>query len=259
MVDASAMERVALAGRTVVVTGADGPVGAGVAEALARRGAAVAPVGAGGGAAGGADCGFGSRQEVEEAFGRARGRLRGMDGVVHAALPAAALRAEEVAVLSEERWAAIWEASMRSALWALQAAWTNLQGHGGSVVMVLPALSMSGAAGFAPLATAAEGQRLLATSAARQWAGAGIRVNCAAVGLAAYGVRPAGAGGAAPRGAPSPGPGGLALAGLGGLALSGPGDDPLDDVGPVVAFLVSDGSRSISGATVPVGAPLGDL
>jgi 3-oxoacyl-[acyl-carrier protein] reductase len=46
----------------------------------------------------------------------------------------------------------------------------------GAVVLVAPTVSQEGAAGLVPYTTAVEAQRLLAKSAARQWAADGITV-----------------------------------------------------------------------------------
>ncbi len=48
---------------------------------------------------------------------------------------------------------------------------------GGSVVTVVPSIGVSGGAGFAPLATVAEGLRVLAKGCGRQWAQHGVTAN----------------------------------------------------------------------------------
>jgi NAD(P)-dependent dehydrogenase (short-subunit alcohol dehydrogenase family) len=53
----------------------------------------------------------------------------------------------------------------------------------GQLVFVIPTIAMTGASGWVPLATAAEGTRSWAKSVARQWAGARIGVNCVATSL----------------------------------------------------------------------------
>ena len=73
------------------------------------------------------------------------------------------------------------------ALWCSQAAFatfTNpareLAARGGHLVFVTPTIGITGVDGLVPYATAVEGIRALAKSAARQWGEAGVRVNCVA-------------------------------------------------------------------------------
>jgi 3-oxoacyl-[acyl-carrier protein] reductase len=121
---------------------------------------------------------------------------------------------------------------MRTTLFVLQAAHRQMEGRGGSIVLVTPTVSMSGAARLVPYTTAVEGQRLLAKSAARQWGPDGIRVNCVAP---------------APEHAPI-GVDSMAVS-LAPPALGGPGD-VVADVAPVVAWLASDAAHFVTGATV---------
>jgi 3-oxoacyl-[acyl-carrier protein] reductase len=66
------------------------------------------------------------------------------------------------------------------ALAAARAAHARMAGRGGRIVFVTPSFGLTGAAGLVPLATAAEGVRSLAKSAARQWGADGITVSCVA-------------------------------------------------------------------------------
>lgn len=61
---------------------------------------------------------------------------------------------------------------------ALQAAHTVLQNRGGRVIVLVPTISMIGAAGFVPYSAVGEGARSLAKAAARAWGKLGITVNC---------------------------------------------------------------------------------
>jgi 3-oxoacyl-[acyl-carrier protein] reductase len=108
-----------------------------------------------------------------------------------------------------------------------------MQPDGGRVVVVVPTFSMSGAPGFAAGAAAAEGQRLLAKSAARQWGADGITVNCVAV---------------APEQIIGERAGSATMA-LADPALGGAGDAEAD-IGPVVVFLASDAAHFVTGATI---------
>jgi 3-oxoacyl-[acyl-carrier protein] reductase len=173
------------------------------------------------------------RADVERAFAATADALGGpVDGVVHAAMHPMAYETVAFDDVDDERWDAVWEGTMRSALAVLQASFGSMRDHGGRVVFVTPTVSMSGAARLVPYTTAAEGQRLLAKSAARQWGPDGITVNCVAA-------------------APEQVPIGVAstATSLAPPALGGPGDPELD-LGPVVVFLLSDAGHFVSGDTI---------
>jgi 3-oxoacyl-[acyl-carrier protein] reductase len=72
----------------------------------------------------------------------------------------------------------IWQA-----LVALQAAHAEMADRGGRIVLVLPTIGMSGAAGLVRYTTALEGIRAMAKSAARQWGSVGLAVNMVAAPL----------------------------------------------------------------------------
>jgi NAD(P)-dependent dehydrogenase (short-subunit alcohol dehydrogenase family) len=236
----------ALAGTVAVVTGAEQPLGRGIALAIAMEGADVALVGDAAalapvareltdreGRALAVDASLTDRDSVGDALGqinRAFGRPVG--AVVHTAMDPIAYETMAFEDVDDERWETVWEGTMRAALAVLQASFDVMHGRGGRIVFVTPTVSMSGAAGLVPYTTAVEGQRLLAKSAARQWGPDGITVNCLAV--AAEQV-PIGVASTATSLAPP--------------ALGGPGDPELD-LGPVVAFLIGDAGHFVSGATI---------
>jgi NAD(P)-dependent dehydrogenase (short-subunit alcohol dehydrogenase family) len=210
-----------LSGRAALVTGTDGPLGAGLARALRDAGASVASH-------------AGELDAVDAVLQRAGDELgTDVEIVVHAALPDGAtdpLRFEDV---TDERWDRVWEHGMRTMLALLQGAFPAMRDRGrGRFVFVTPTVSMSGAAGLVPLTAFVEGQRLLAKSAARQWGGFGVTVNCVAPApeLVVAGT----AAGAVSLAAP---------------ALGRPGD-PHGDLGPVVTFLASDAGHFVTGVTV---------
>lgn len=191
-----------LDGLTVVVTGAEGPVGSGLARAIADAGGGVLVVGADGAVlerlvselhGNGAPavpfvCSF-------EALARGDGARRALNeaarslgpphGLVHACVAEPALEPVPFVEVSEERWDSAWELTMLATLRCFQAAYRSFDGRGGRILVVVPTVAMTGAAGLAPLAAAAEGQRLLAKSAARQWGRDGVTVNCLAPALSA--------------------------------------------------------------------------
>lgn len=196
--------------RTLVVVG--GALGRVVTEALG--GATVV-------AAGDVAKRDGARAAVEQ--------LGDVDAVVHAVGPDAA-EVRALADVDDAVWAAAWEQSMQSLLWVLQAAHAPLAATRGTVVVVVPTVGMSGAPGLVPLAAAAEGSRMLAKSAARQWGPDGITVNCVAVSPTFAGVDPDA---------------------LGSMALSAPALGDVD-LAPVLSFLTSEAAASLTGATLSV-------
>jgi 3-oxoacyl-[acyl-carrier protein] reductase len=145
------------------------------------------------------------------------------NAVVYAALDPVALEARPLVDVDDVRFAAIWERGMRAAIACCQSAFRAFAGAGGRIVFVVPTVSMSGAAGLAPLCALLEGQRILAKSAARQWGPAGITVNVLAP----------------------------ALAGFDGdtISLAPPALGPID-VGEVLVGLLAPEMRDVTGTTV---------
>jgi len=209
----------------VVVTGADVPgLRAGLAAGLTATGATVVdlPVHA-----------LDDRSVVDAAFAavvRDHGRV---GGVVHAALePDAGVRMP-ITEVDDAGFDAVWERTLRRTLTVLGAAHGVLRPTGGAIVVVGSMVGLAGAAGLAPYAAAAEGVRVLAKSAARQWGPDGVRVN---VVVPAPEHEPTGV--RSPEVALSP------------PALGGPGD-PSADLAPVVAWLLGESAHFVTGVTVP--------
>ncbi len=231
------------------MSGAEQALGRGLAVALGRAGADVGLLGPdldslGSAAADVADASaevarfaiaYGSRAEVEAVFTEAVRTLGPIDIVLHTAVDPVAVEPMMLADVDEDRWEAVWEATMRSSLLCCQAAFTEMAGRGGRIIFSTPTVSMSGAAGLVPYTAAVEGQRLLAKSAARQWGSYRITVNCVAPAPADAGAED----------------GGRHHLPLNPAPLGGPGD-PETDLGPVVVFLASDAGHFVTGATICV-------
>jgi NAD(P)-dependent dehydrogenase (short-subunit alcohol dehydrogenase family) len=83
----------------------------------------------------------------------------------------------ELALTDVETWQRQAEQPLRRALHVLQGAHLCLAGDGGRIVVLLPSLVMSGAAGVVAWASAAEGYRSLVKAAARAWGGEGITIK----------------------------------------------------------------------------------
>jgi 3-oxoacyl-[acyl-carrier protein] reductase len=106
-----------------------------------------------------------------------RGALGAIDALVYA-VALDLLEDRLLADTDEEQWAERAEEPIWAALVALQAGYAALGGRGGPIVVVVPSIALTGAAGLAPAASAAEGIRQLVKSAARAWGRDGVRVNC---------------------------------------------------------------------------------
>ncbi|MGI8796280.1 MAG: SDR family NAD(P)-dependent oxidoreductase [Acidimicrobiia bacterium] len=190
-----------LAGRVVLVTGGGQGMGRGIALGIEDAGATVVVV----------DGPIESRAGAARAFADAGA----VDAVVHALVDPDALVNAELVDIDEPTWDRRCEAVLRTALWCCQAAFAAFDERGGRIVLVTPTVGLTGGVGLAPYATAVEGMRSLAKSAARQWRSRGVTVNCVA-----------------PRidGAP----------------------DLRTDVAPVVAMLLADSAHIVTGATLVV-------
>jgi NAD(P)-dependent dehydrogenase (short-subunit alcohol dehydrogenase family) len=214
-----------LAGRVVLVTGGGTGIGRGIALGLADAGAAVAVV----------DGPIASRAGAERAFAEATEAVRPVDAVVHALADPDALAGMPLEETDETSWETRCEAVLRAALCCCQAAFVHLSGRGGRLVLVTPTIGVTGAAGLVPYATAIEGMRAMAKSAARQWGEHGITVNCVAPPVELM----------VPAGELE------ARSATGGAAL-GRSPDPRGDVAPVVATLLADPAHFVTGTTVVV-------
>ncbi|BAI74805.1 3-oxoacyl-[acyl-carrier-protein] reductase (plasmid) [Azospirillum sp. B510] len=180
---------------------------------------------------------FSSRAAVDAAFAAAVARTGPPDLVVHAAAGEGALITKDLISLDRESFHQVTDAPLRATLYTLQAAEAAMKESGGSIVVIGPALSLVGATGLVGLSTCAEGQRTMVKSAARQWGQRGIRVNWIGIADARYASALTGKGPEVPELGPPP----AALGGAPDLAA---------DVTPVLGFLGSDSSHSLTGATI---------
>jgi 3-oxoacyl-[acyl-carrier protein] reductase len=86
-----------------------------------------------------------------------------------------------MAEMDEAEWVSRCEAPLRTMRIAMQSAYAALKDNGGRIFLLVPTISMVGAAGFAPFSAVGEGARSLAKAAARGWGADGITVNCLAL------------------------------------------------------------------------------
>ena len=169
-----------LSGRRIAVAVSGSDIGQTLAASLAQCGAKVVLLCDRAGLSDAAHAfrvaDFSSRAALETAFQDAAATLGGIDLVVHAALPEASLRSRSLGEMEDEDWQAACETALDASFHCLQAAHPLLAASAGMLVQIGPSLALLGASGLVALTTAAEAQRGLAKSAARQWGSDGIRV-----------------------------------------------------------------------------------
>jgi len=243
----------AAAGQPVVlVTGASGGVGRGIAVSCGRAGWTVwvaarrrdeggqvaDEVTAAGGAGRFVECDVGDAQSVAAAIDTAVATDGRLTGAVHNAtsslspspvdpsgVPMADLR-DHVAV------------SVRGSYLLARQAYPHLVASGGSLVLLTSEAGFQGSVRLAPYATVKAAVRGLARSWAREWGPDGVRVNCVAPLADSPALEVALA--------KDPTMAERVL----GRHPSGRFGHPVDDIGPVVRFLLSDDARYVTGATI---------
>ena len=241
-------------GPVVLVSGASGGVGRGIAIACgaagwsvwvaARReaeGRQVADeVTAAGGRGHFVPCDVADGPEVAAAVDRVVGEEGRLTGVVHNATSG---RSPHPVVPAEVPLVDLRDhvlVSVRGAVWLARYAHPHLVASRGSLVLLTSEAGFRGTMRLAPYASVKAAVRGLARAWAREWGRDGVRVNC---------VAPL---------ADSPAVG-VAMAADPTMAERVLGDhpmgylgDPVEDIGPVVRFLLSDEARYVTGATVMV-------
>jgi 3-oxoacyl-[acyl-carrier protein] reductase len=221
-------------GPAVVVVGGDTGPGVDLVAGLEDQGASVAVLGSEE---------LDDRDGVGGALDGAARRLGGLDGVVVASVGISSTLRGALGDLGTEVWQDRVEVPLLRTLVCFQAAYSCLRSRGGTMVLLVPTLSLTGAAGFVPWAAVTEGQRALAKAAARAWGPEAVTVNCVAVPAALLAVVAPGVDRyATPTDRPR-----LPAPALARPAMRG-------DVAPVVSSLLSPIWRAVTGATVAVDA-----
>ncbi len=137
----------------------------------------------------------------------------------------------------------LFDTGPKGALWLMQAAQPHMaKNNWGRIVTMGTSMGLTGAAGYGPYAASNEAIRSLTRTAAREWGRDGITVNC---------VLPASAGHRAPVAGSDPARE-AAFASMYDDNPVGRDGDAINDIGPAVAFLLSDGSRYVTGQTISV-------
>ena len=240
--------------RTVVVTGAGGGVGKGIALACAAHGANVViaarrtetgdPVAAEitrrGGVALCVRCDVGESGDVADAVAAAVDRFGGIDTMVHNALaPVGA--PHPIEEVPEETWRSMMQTGVRASYLCARTAYPHLRDRGGSLILITSAAGVEGSPYLPAYAMVKAAQRGLAKSLAREWGAQGVRVNC----IGPVAMTPAMETAATRSPVFTDG----RLMARTPLRRIG---DPETDIGPVAVFLASDLARYMTGQTLMV-------
>ncbi|MCM2318296.1 MAG: SDR family oxidoreductase [Pseudomonas sp.] len=241
-----------LKGRVAIVTGAGMGIGRGIAGALAREGASVlvAEIDAAAGEQAtawlretwGVDAAFQrvdvtDKAQVQAMVATAIARFGRLDILVNNAWRGSGFARLEN--LSDERLRSGFDMAVMAAFWAMQAALPEFRKRGGGRIINLCSLNGVNAHLYsADYNAAKEALRTLTRSAAREWAADQICCNVICPGAISEAYRKFAS--ANPDNA-------AAIAAANPMGRVG---DPLDDIGPVAAFLASDDARYLTGNTL---------
>jgi 3-oxoacyl-[acyl-carrier protein] reductase len=243
-----------LDGKTVIVTGAGGGVGMGIALACAEHGANVViaarrtetgdPVAAEierrGGRALSVRCDVAAHADVHAAVAAAVSTFGALDVMVHNAL-APVGPPTGIEDVPDEIFGAMVGTALRASYLCATAAYPHLRANGGSLILLSSAAGIEGSPYIPAYGLVKAAQRGLAKSLAREWGPDGIRVNC----IGPVAMTPA----VEEVAKTSP-------VFTEGLLLNRTPlrriGDPEADIGPVAVFLASDLSRYMTGQTLIV-------
>jgi len=243
-----------LEGKTVIVTGAGGGVGMGIALACAEHGANVViaarrtetgdPVAAEierrGGRALSIRCDVASHADVHAAVDAAVATFGTLDVMVHNAL-APVGPPTGIEDVPDETFRRMVGTALRASYLCATAAYPHLRANGGSLILLSSAAGIEGSPYIPAYGLVKAAQRGLAKSLAREWGPDGIRVNC----IGPVAMTPA----VEEVAKTSP-------VFTEGLLLNRTPlrriGDPEADIGPVAVFLASDLSRYMTGQTLIV-------
>lgn len=179
-----------LTGLTVLVTGAGGGVGRGIALAAAAGGAHVVVAARGdngravaeeitacGHSATWAQCDVTDRESVAAAVASAMSGSGRLDAIVHNATSSASSQPHQLADVTDELWEQHVSVSLRGAYHCATAGYDALRVHGGTLLVMTSPAGIEGSAMLPLYATMKGALRGFAKSLAREWGPAGITVN----------------------------------------------------------------------------------
>jgi NAD(P)-dependent dehydrogenase (short-subunit alcohol dehydrogenase family) len=148
----------------------------------------------------------------------------------------------QLADVTETDFELVLNTGPKGTLWLMQAVLPHMKVRGrGRIVTMGSAMGNTGAPGYGPYSAAKEAVRSLTRTAAREWGPFGITVNCVCPASVAHRMRP-----------DDNGPRAAAFAAMYADHPLGRDGDPVDDIAPAVAFLLSDASQYVTGQTLMV-------
>ena len=242
-----------LVGHAVIVTGGSRGIGLGIARHLGGLGARVTITGRkqerlDAASAGLAEAGIphlavagdvadaAENRRIVDATVAEFGRLDGIVCNAQSFRPVTPL--EEV---TESDMDLLFDTGPKGALWLMQAALPHFIERGrGRIVNMATGMGITGAPGYGPYAASNEAIRSLTRTAAREWGRHGVTVNCVLPASVAHRMPAAGSDPARE----------AAFAAMYDDHPLGRDGDAETDIAPVVAFLLSDASRYVTGETI---------
>jgi NAD(P)-dependent dehydrogenase (short-subunit alcohol dehydrogenase family) len=241
-----------LGGRVVIITGASRGVGKGIALHLAKLGAHLVVTGrkperldalsaeltaldaqhlASAVNVADRDAWFVLVEETIERFGRVDGLVANAQ-TFRPVTPLADVTPSDMDLLLDT--------GPKGTLWGMQAVFPHMRDRGwGRIVTMGSNAALMGSSGYGPYASSKEAIRALTRVAAREWGEHGITVNCVCPVSAAHRMPPG----------DDPDRAAVFAATYASQPIPRDGDAE-HDIGPVVAFLLSDASRYVTGQTL---------
>jgi NAD(P)-dependent dehydrogenase (short-subunit alcohol dehydrogenase family) len=242
-----------VAGRVIIVTGAGRGIGRGLVRHLGRAGASVVAAewkpdllketvdeaDQLGFSCLGVECDVQSRASIQSMVDQAIGRFSRVDGLVNNAMTIPPDM--PLAELTEDVLDTNFRSGVKGTLWAMQGVYPHMKQAGwGRIVNVGSSAGLVSFKGMGAYGAAKEAIRSLTRTAAREWAKDGIVVNLycpVSMGIHAGEWT-------------ADSYTGMAMNVLTSLSPDGRDGHPEHDLGPVIAFLCSDGCRYLTGQTL---------
>jgi NAD(P)-dependent dehydrogenase (short-subunit alcohol dehydrogenase family) len=134
----------------------------------------------------------------------------------------------------------VFDTGPKGTLWGMQAVFPHMRDQGwGRIVTMGSNAALTGASGYGPYSASKEAIRSLTRTAAREWGQYGIVVNCVCPVSVAHRMPPG----------DDPDRAAVYAHTFASQPIARDGD-AIEDIGPIVAFLLSDASRYLTGQTL---------